>query len=559
MFNPPAADGGAQAQRMPSIGPRHVVWSLLLFAGMAVLHTWPLAAAPATWSRHDNGDAMLNEWIVAWIAHQLPRHPLHLFDANIFYPEPNTLAFSEHMFVPSLMGAPLLWAGLSTLVVHNLLVIGGLALTGWTMCLVMFRWTGDWWAAVVAGLLLAFNAHSLTRLANLQAMHVEFLPLALYALDRLFVRPTVAAAFGLAVAIACQALSSNYLLVMMAFAMTAAAASRPMDWLGRDRRRTLVLAIGAMLGASTMLIPFLLPYLHAMQDQGLTRSLRAVAVYDASWRDYLTTGGRLHFRLWSGAIATPAQTALFPGVIRSALALVAIVTGVAWRNRAARLWITVGIVGLLLSFGTHLPGYVLLYRAVPLLQGIRATVRFGYLALAAVAGLAGFGLAHLDRRLPSSKLRTLVGLAAATLVTVEAARLPFGYTHGYEAPAVYHTLALERPHAVIELPLPPPPAFGRNAPYMLNSMVGWWPVVNGYSGFLPESYLDRRVDLAQFPDDESIAVLRRLGVTHVVVHREEFSHRWPDALERLDAARAMRPVAADGDIAIYRLANEDRQ
>src|SRR5262249_21750267 len=171
------------------IGTPQIVGTLLFFGAMAVLPTWPLAAAPATWSRHDNGDAMLNEWIVAWIAHQLPRAPLHLFDANIFFPERNTLAFSEHMLVQSLMGAPLLWACLPPLDVYNLLSMAGLTLTGWTMSLVVLRWTGDGWAAIVAGLAMAFNAHSLTRLANLQAMHAEFLPLAIYALDRLLARP----------------------------------------------------------------------------------------------------------------------------------------------------------------------------------------------------------------------------------------------------------------------------------------------------------------------------------------------------------------------------------
>src|SRR4051794_14661766 len=95
---------GPIARDVHPIAMRSCVAALLLFAAMTVLHTWPLASAPATWSRHDNGDAMLNEWIIAWIAHQIPRAPLHLFDANIFYPEPNALAFSEHMFVQALMG-----------------------------------------------------------------------------------------------------------------------------------------------------------------------------------------------------------------------------------------------------------------------------------------------------------------------------------------------------------------------------------------------------------------------------------------------------------------------
>lgn len=551
--------GGVASRAVHRISTRLVFVSLLLFAVMAVLHTWPLAERPATWSRHDNGDAMLNEWIIAWIAHQLPRDPLHLFNANIFYPEPNTLAFSEHMFVQGVMGAPLVWAGLPTLLVHNLLIMAGLALTGWTMCLVVYRWTGDYWAAIVAGLLLAFNAHSLTRLAHLQAMHVEYLPLAVYALDRLLARPRVMTGVGLGVAIALQALTSNYLLVSMAFAMAAAAAVRPGDWLGRGHGRTFVLLVLAAALASVVLIPFLLPYLHAQQAQGLTRPLDARWLYEGSWRDYFTTGSRLHFSAWSTRFWSDSRAALFPGFTALLLAGVAAVSGIAWWDRTLRLWVAIGVAGFLLSFGTGLPGYALLYRIVPLLKGIRAPMRFGYLTLVAIAALAGFGLAWLNRSawLSRGRRRLAFGLVAAVLVTVEAARLPIGYSPGYQVPEVYHALALERPGAVVELPLPPPPAFHRNAPYMLNSMIRWWPLVNGYSGFLPENYRKRRVDLALFPADESIAVLRSLEVRYVVIHREEFSHRWPDALERLDAARALRPVAAAGDIAIYRLQDKD--
>ena len=78
---------------------------------MAVLHSWPLASDPAHLARLDNHDAELNTWIVAWVAHILPRDPLSLFEAPILYPEHHSLAFSEHMFVPSVMGAPLLWVG----------------------------------------------------------------------------------------------------------------------------------------------------------------------------------------------------------------------------------------------------------------------------------------------------------------------------------------------------------------------------------------------------------------------------------------------------------------
>ena len=157
--------------------------TLALFVLLAIVQTWPLALAPRTLSRNDNADTVLNEWTIAWVAHQLPRAPLGLFDANIFYPERGTLVYSEHLLVPALMGAPLFWLGASPVLVYNLVLLAGFALTGWAAATVVARWTGDWWDGVVSGTILAFNAHTLTRLPHLQAQHGEFLPFALAAFD----------------------------------------------------------------------------------------------------------------------------------------------------------------------------------------------------------------------------------------------------------------------------------------------------------------------------------------------------------------------------------------
>src|SRR6185295_100367 len=67
-------------------GRRRAVLALLLFAGLAVLHTWPVASSPAHVSLNHNADAQLCEWTLSWIAHILPTHPSHLFDGNIFAP-----------------------------------------------------------------------------------------------------------------------------------------------------------------------------------------------------------------------------------------------------------------------------------------------------------------------------------------------------------------------------------------------------------------------------------------------------------------------------------------
>src|SRR3982751_3721145 len=110
---------------------------------LAIVHTWPLALHPARLSRNDNADAQLNEWILAWVAHQLPRVPAHLFDGNIFYPVRGSLAFSEPLIVPALMGAPLSWSGASPVFVFNIVLLLGFALTTLAGYALVYSWTGD--------------------------------------------------------------------------------------------------------------------------------------------------------------------------------------------------------------------------------------------------------------------------------------------------------------------------------------------------------------------------------------------------------------------------------
>jgi len=76
--------------------------TLLLFTALTAIMTYP-QVLHMTDGVHDDGDPLMVSWVLAWVAHQLARAPAHLFDANIFYPERNTLAYSETLIVPGLV------------------------------------------------------------------------------------------------------------------------------------------------------------------------------------------------------------------------------------------------------------------------------------------------------------------------------------------------------------------------------------------------------------------------------------------------------------------------
>jgi len=517
-----------------------------LFVLLAVVHTWPLASDPAGLSRNENSDTVLNEWAIAWVAHQTFAHPLQLFEANIFYPSHLTLAFSEHMFPVAMMGAPLFWLGASPVLVYNLLLLAGFALSGWSLAIVMHRWTCDWLAGILAGSIFAFNTHTLTRLPHLQALHLEFFPPALLALDTLLRDPRVRHGLMLALWFVLAALTSNYLLVFTLTALGAALVVRPDAWrLQRlpQLRLSQALAITAIVSA-VVLFPFLWPYYQVQRLYGLVRSLQDVTMYSASWNDYLATASRLHYALWSEPFYLRANVSLFPGVVPLALAAAAIATGVALRDRRARMCLAVGVAGLLLSFGTSLPGYALLYRIVPLLQGIRSVNRFGFLLIFAVAALAGFAVASLRTR---TRLATTIAIVAIVLVNVEAFRAPMQYQRFDNIPGIYTLLAHQPPTAIVaEFPFDDPHHAYEGAISMLYSTRHWRPMLNGYSGFIPPSYRDFAEKLADFPSAHALATLRAAGVTHVVVHHDRFGPM-PEHVDGLTL------IATGRHISLYKL------
>ncbi len=533
---------------------------LALFTLMAVLHTWPLASDIGGLSRLDNDDTALNVWAISWVAHIVPRQPLAFFDAPIFYPERRTFAYSEHMLVPGLMGAPLSWTGVDPVIVYNVLVIAGLALSSWAMCLLLIAWTGSTAAGIVAGLLYAFNAHLLTRFAHLQALHVEFLPLALWAFDRVLAGTRDANAtetrsgrerhrtLVLAGAFVLQALCSNYTFVFVSAALMVAAVVRANEWLlpwRTDRVRALALA--AVL-AVTVMLPFLWPYYQVSREQGLARSIDEVGLYSAGLLDYFATGGRVHYAWWSHRVFE-GRTALFPGVTATVLTLFALSRGGLRRDPRVRMVAAIGLAGLALSFGPALPGYAWLHAHVPLLQGIRGAARWGFLTLTAVAVLAGYGVGALESRYRRSPywLASLLGIVA--LVTLEALRAPMSLVAVTPVPAIYARVAADR-GPLVELPYFGGMSVSENARYMVPAARHFRPLVNGYSGFEPASSRERAERWRAFPAAPVLDEMRALGVRHVMLHLDGVEE---EVREQAAAEPGLTLVADDGARRLYAL------
>jgi len=543
----------------PARLPNWVV-PLLLVIALAVIHTWPLALAPGVHSRNDNGDAELNAWILAWVEHTLPRDPMHLFQANIFYPAKDVLAFSEPLIVPAILGAPVAWLGGSPVLVYNVMVIGGFAFSALAGYVLMLRWTRDRMASLLAGTTFAFNTHTLTRLAHVQGLHLYGLPMALLATDRIITEGRARQGIWLAVWMIVLAYTSGYLLVFASIAVAIAMLVRMREWLPRWRAVLTSLAVATGLAALAIL-PLWIPYQRAATEQGMVRSLEAVAEYSATPKGYLAAAGTIHISTWSGRFFKNPVDSFFPGVVLIVLSLTAVVLALrggandehTLTRRRVLMLIVIGAAGVLLSFGTATPVYGWIYTIFPPMHGLRAAARFGNLFLLAMSVLAGFGLAQLRRRMPSLAAAT-IGIAAIVLANAEALRAPFEYRPFTGIPRLYALLE-DQPHVVLaEVPFYPRQAVFENAEYVLNSTAHWRPLMNGYSGYTPASYVDYANVFWYFPRDYAIDAMKRAGVTHVMVHSDRFGNEAADVIRQLDARKDFELLGTGArGLRLYRL------
>ena len=513
---------------------------------LAVVHTWPIASAPQRHSLNQNADAQLNAWIVSWIADTLPRDPGRLFAGNIFQPDAHALAYSEPLVIPALLGAPARWLGGSAVLTFNLLLIAGLAsttLAGWFL---VWRWTGSWWAGIVSGSLMAFNTHLLTRLPHLQAAHAWGLPLTIYFTDRATGLQTAGRAerrtvLALALVVAAVAATSAYWLffaVLIAAIQTAVCA--------KDRRGSVRVAAGIALGI-VLALPILFPYLR-LAAEGVRRPIEQAAQFSASGSGYLTSGSVVD-SIWSKRFFTKDVDVLFPGIAATLLAASGFLGAMAADERNRRRAIALAVVavmGAVLSLGPSTPIYRIAYRFVLPLQGLRAVARFGYLPLAAIAILAWFTVAR-------SKRAAAAGALAMIAVNVEAwhGRVPTTPFSG--VPRIYRMLDAEpAPVLLVEAPFWPADAMFGNGEYVLNASAHRAAIANGYSGFTPDLYRKRAQWFWFFPEPWAVTTMPGEGVTHVMVHLEQFGAEAASVLEKLAQEPRLELMAAQGDHQLYR-------
>jgi hypothetical protein len=503
-----------------------------LFAALTVALTWPQAAHLRT-HVPPYDDSLLSIWRISWIAHALAS-AAPLVDANIFHPELRTLAYTDAVLLQGLIAAPFIFGGASPVLVYNLLILGSMALSGAAMCLLATRLTGSLSSGLVAGTIFAFVTFRFDHYMHLELQATVFLPLAVWFLDRAFESGRWRDMAGFGACLVLQVLSGIYYTVFLATALAVVIPWRWMTLPALPRRRFAKQLVVVGLVSGMVAAPYLAISMQNRSSVG-ERADSEVRLYSATPQNYLSSdpANVLHGP-WGERLGR-SERRLFPGGLALGLAVLGL-----WGWSARKTTVTViGVVGFVLSLGLNTPVYALLRELVFTYRGLRAPARAAALVFLAVAVLAGFGWrAVLLRRPQWTRAGTalLIGLLSLEYLTLT----PTWLVLPSRPPSVARWLAQQPRSVVVEFPLPKADELYsiHDGMYMYASIFHWQPLLNGYSGFYPRSYIELIEEMRRFPSDEAIAYLKQRDVDLIVLHG---THMKPDQLGAWAASLTARP------------------
>lgn len=524
--------------------------ALALYSVLTILAFRPLVTGLATVSI-PTGDVFGNIWALTWVGRHLAT-PTHLFEANIYYPDPRSLAYTESLLAQSVVAGPLLGLGMSPIAAYNVVWLLSFPLCGLGAYLLARHFCDSWIGAFLAGSAYAFSAYRLESLAHVQSLSIQWLPFILLMLLRSLREPSFLNLASLMACVLLQALSSGYYAALLAPALL-------VTWLfhlsvGRQASARVLVAL-ALTGL--LAVPAFLPYWQLQHDLDLQRGRREAIRWSARWHSYLRPSGWAWFpTLLPLRRAVQDGFALYPGTAVLALAMAALTR----RKRPAGYLAALAAVGIALSLGPEirlgpleLPGPFEALRHLPGYRLLRTPYRAAPLALLALAVLAAVGYAGLAERSHVFRrwgwLLALLTLCESVPVTAASA-----FSAMPEEPPFVGWLARAPRGAVIELPW---------SDY--DGQSAYWSIfheqrqVNGWGAFAARESMRLGGVGNRWPRPVASWIFRGARITYVVEHTDRLTR----ARRRRSLATSHLPdgvalVAVLGPDRIYIISSEGR-
>lgn len=296
------------------------------------------------------GDPLFISWNLAWDVHKFFTDPLHLFEANIFFPNHNTLAYSEHLVGLAIFVIPVLLLIDKPIVSYNVLALFSFVLSGYGTYLFSFYLTKNKLAAVVAGIIFAFFPYKIFQFGHLHVISTQWIPFAFLFLYRFFEYRDYKNMGLFLLFSLLQVLSSGSLAIFFTICIAVLGLFLFITGKGYKDRRLMVKIAIAVIISFCVLLPFYIPYLENQKVMGFVRDTSEVEYYSARIENYLASTSRLYYQSTTGF--GKQESYLFPGILPVVLALIGLLAPgkINDRETLKRISITIIDIGIVICF-----------------------------------------------------------------------------------------------------------------------------------------------------------------------------------------------------------------
>lgn len=558
----------------------HHFLTTVLFFLFSIYITFPLIFNLSNLST-GQGDELVMAWIHNWVIHALLTNPLTLFEANLYYPNHNTLAFAESLIFTSILALPIVVATGEPLIAVNFTLISSLTLLGFSMYLLAYYVTRNYMASLLSGVLVIFSPAVLDFTTHLQILAVEWIPLAILAFLHFM-----------------KTKKTRFLVISMLFFLFQIYNSFMPGYfilfslliifiynLIYNKKQSIKLItkknILTILLTLFLVLPVITPYFIVSKEFGVTRDIRDAIHFAVQPEDLLYASDRsrfagiLHALPFNQTSQNNEFKAAYIGLVFSLLAIIAVVYCIKTfkkRNIFINSFVTIAITGLILSLGPflhlgrqtiHEPfplplPYALFYYIMPGFQGFRNSARWEMLFILAIAIAIALVLTLLLKKV-SNKKKFIIYLLLL-LFTIAEFSFPLRFVsipQKKDFPKVdYWLTSTPNDSVVLHMPI----YNWGSWPFTQNeiwreyySTIHFRKMVNGYTSFSPPKWQEfiRTMD-DEFPNENSLKEIKDLGIDYIIVDKDLYDKSFAAKQQKINGNDVIKSLNGNSSLTLVK-------
>lgn len=532
------------------------------------------------------GDAMFNAWVMDRNQHCILNQNCPDYrNANIYYPNNNTMLYSETEISPSIVTIPIHLINPNPIYAYNIITITSFFMLGFSMyLLVSYLTKGNRFISVYAGLLFEFSPVMIAAVHNLQSLSIFCLPLAILQIikfnktkDR---KNLVWLFFILVYVFYASWYQMFYVLLSIGTIISLAALLR------LAKLKTLIIVSSVVLLATISTLPLAIQYINFSKQGKAVYTLQEKMANSASLLDYVVPTDNSAFgKIINNNHPYAVTTQSYAGYSLVILFIISIVIGLKNKvltrdiKKITLILIAIAAIGFLNSLGPLLKinhsyqymlsglnvsiplPFIFIHKYVPQLGFLRGLARANILLMFALTtSLAVFWYVTRNWSLQHGK-KLLINFAVGFILAFDLFPL-----HMYQLDT--------NPHS-INTGIPPLYVYIKDHPEIDNLImlqaedypkVNFWfartenvlwsgyhnrNIYNGYSGYTPPNYDSQYSDFVNL-DPSDPAKMRSIGLKYVIVDYELYTNK-PEVTRVIKQILGPSPVYKDTRYSMYKL------